>query len=63
MAGAISSIVARKGQKVSAGQPLLTLEAMKMETTLNAPRDSVVADLLVSARDSVEARDLLVILT
>jgi pyruvate carboxylase len=62
MAGAISSIVARKGQKVSAGQPLLTLEAMKMETTLNAPRDGVVADLLVSARDSVEAKDLLVVL-
>ena len=62
MAGAISSIAVRKGQKIATGEPLLTLEAMKMETTLSAPRAGVVAEIAVSARDSVEARDLLVVL-
>jgi len=62
MAGAVSSIAVRKGQKVAAGDPLLTLEAMKMETTLSAPRDGVVADLVVAARDNIEAKDLLLVL-
>ena len=34
-----------QGQAVSAGQPLVTLEAMKMEHVLTAPFDGVVADL------------------
>lgn len=62
MAGAVSSIAVRKGQKVAAGEPLLTLEAMKMETTLSAPRAGIVADICVEARTSIEAKDLLVIL-
>jgi pyruvate carboxylase len=62
MAGAVSAIAVRKGQKVAAGEVLLTLEAMKMETTLIAPRGGIVADLAVAARDSVEAKDLLVVL-
>ncbi|MCG2841079.1 pyruvate carboxylase [Sandaracinobacter sp. RS1-74] len=62
MAGAVSTIAVRKGQKVSAGDPLLTLEAMKMETTLSAPRAGVVADIAVAARDSIEAKDLLLVL-
>lgn len=52
----------RKGQQVAAGDALLTLEAMKMETTLGAPRAGVVADLLIAARDHVEVKDLLVVL-
>ncbi|MFC0284600.1 pyruvate carboxylase [Camelimonas abortus] len=63
MAGAVSSIAVRKGQKVEAGAPLLTLEAMKMETTLAAPRAGVVSEVLVAVRDNVEARDLLLVLT
>ncbi|MGQ3675528.1 pyruvate carboxylase [Xanthobacter sp. TB0139] len=62
MAGAISSIALRTGQKVTAGEPLLTMEAMKMETTLNAPRAGVVREILVKVRDNVEAKDLLIVL-
>ncbi len=62
MAGAVSSIAVRKGQKVAAGEALLTLEAMKMETTLNAPHSGIVSDICVEARGSVEAKDLLVVL-
>ncbi|ABC23117.1 pyruvate carboxylase [Rhodospirillum rubrum F11] len=62
MAGAVSSILAHKGQAVAAGDPLLTLEAMKMETTLHAPRDGIVADLLVQVQETVESKDLLLLL-
>ena len=62
MAGAVSSIAVRTGQVVAAGEPLLTLEAMKMETTLSAPRAGKVTDICVEARGSVEAKDLLVVL-
>ncbi|MDB5441161.1 MAG: pyruvate carboxylase [Caulobacteraceae bacterium] len=60
MAGAVSAITVRKGQKVAAGDPLLTLEAMKMEMTLSAPRAGVVVEILVAPRDSVEPKDLLI---
>lgn len=62
MAGAITSVSSQKGQKVAAGDPLLTLEAMKMQTTLSAPRDGTVREICVNPLDSVEAKDLLIIL-
>lgn len=62
MAGAVSAIAVRKGQKVAAGDPLLTLEAMKMETTLSAGRAGIVAEICVETRGNVEAKDLLVVL-
>ncbi|MGQ3671531.1 pyruvate carboxylase [Xanthobacter sp. TB0136] len=62
MAGAISSIAVRVGQKVSSGDALLTMEAMKMETTLNAPRGGVVKEIVAKVRDNVDAKDLLIIL-
>ena len=62
MAGAVSSIAVRAGQTIAAGDPLLTLEAMKMETTLSAPRGGVVREICVAAHGSVEAKDLLIVL-
>ncbi len=62
MAGAVSSIAVQKGQKVAAGEALLTLEAMKMETTMNAPRAGIVGEICIAARDNVEAKDLLLVL-
>lgn len=62
MAGAVSSVAVRVGQRVEAGDPLLTLEAMKMETTLRAPRGGVVTELLVHPHDQVEEKDLLAVL-
>jgi urea carboxylase len=41
------------GDAVSAGQRLLTLEAMKMETALEAPIDGRVLDVLVGRGDQV----------
>jgi acetyl/propionyl-CoA carboxylase alpha subunit len=45
MPGHILSVVVAKGDKVKKGAPLLMMEAMKMEMTLAAPCDGVVAEL------------------
>ncbi len=62
MPGKVSTVAARKGQPVRAGERLLSIEAMKMETAVYSPRDTVVADVLVGPGATVEARDLLVVL-
>ena len=57
MPGKIIAVAVSDGQTVSRGQKLLTLEAMKMEHTLTAPFDGVVAELkaVVGAQVQVEA--------
>ncbi|MGW7165827.1 5-oxoprolinase/urea amidolyase family protein [Streptomyces sp. NPDC054884] len=50
------------GDEVSAGQPLLSLEAMKMESRVQAPVDAVVAQVLARPGDQVEAGTALVVL-
>ena len=52
----------RKGEIVKAGDVLLTIEAMKMETALHAPRDGTVSELLVTPGAQIDAKDLLVVL-
>ena len=44
-AGRIIAIAVTEGQAVTAGQPLVTLEAMKMEHVLTAPFDGTIADV------------------
>ena len=58
--GMVTAISASMGGKVAKGDKLVTLEAMKMQTTIYAQKDGVVAELLVVVGDSVEAGDLLV---
>ncbi|WP_164738312.1 biotin/lipoyl-containing protein, partial [Frigidibacter oleivorans] len=48
------------GQKVSAGDLMLTLEAMKMETGIHADRSATVKALHVTPGTQVDAKDLLV---
>ncbi|MDQ0962990.1 urea carboxylase [Streptomyces sp. B4I13] len=50
------------GDEVSSGQPLLALEAMKMESRVRAPVDAVVAQVLARPGDQVEAGTALVVL-
>ena len=45
---------------MKAGDVLLSIEAMKMETALHAERDGVIAEVLVKAGDQIDAKDLLV---
>ena len=53
MPGKVVSFAVRAGDKVSKGQPLAMMEAMKMEHTIAAPVDGVVAELLYAPGDQV----------
>ena len=59
MPGKIIAVEVSQGQTVTKGQKLLTLEAMKMEHTLTAPFDGVVAELSAVAGAQVQVEALL----
>jgi pyruvate carboxylase len=61
MPGTISTVPVHVGQKLSRGDVLLTLEAMKMETTVRAERDGAVEEILVRPGLQVDAKDLLIV--
>ncbi len=61
MPGIVATLAARAGATVKAGDVLLSIEAMKMETVLHAERDGVIAEVLVSAGSPIDAKDLLVV--
>ncbi|MCA4726976.1 ATP-binding protein [Mycolicibacterium fortuitum] len=54
MPGSVIRVGAAVGDTVTAGQPLIWLEAMKMEHTIAAPEDGVLAELNVAAGQQVE---------
>lgn len=58
--GAVSLVAVRKGQTLQAGDVLLSIEAMKMETDLHAPHAGVVKEIHVAPGDMVDAKDLVV---
>jgi pyruvate carboxylase len=57
--GAITAIAVNVGTKVVAGAKLITLEAMKMHTTITAPEAGVVREIHAQVGDRVESKDLL----
>ena len=59
MPGVVASVAVSSGRPVAAGDLLMTIEAMKMETALHAERDGTVANLHVAPGQSVDAKDLL----
>lgn len=60
MPGMVVTVVVKPGQKVSRGSPLLSIEAMKMETMLTADFDAAVKAVHVRSGDVVAVKDLLV---
>lgn len=62
MPGMVIGISVKQGDTVKKGDKLVVLEAMKMETTINADRDGQVDQLLIKTSSQVEAGDLLMIL-
>jgi len=60
MPGVVGSVAVHAGQRVNAGDTLLTIEAMKMETVLNAEREAVVEAVHVAPGDQIDAKDLLI---
>ncbi|MCB1800190.1 MAG: pyruvate carboxylase [Gammaproteobacteria bacterium] len=57
--GKVSEIAVGVGHKVAKGDPLFTLEAMKMYTTVNAPMAGIVKSIEIEAGTTVDAKDLL----
>ena len=61
MPGTVIRVGVQIGDKVTQGQPLLWLEAMKMEHTIAAPVDGVVGELTVEAGQQVEVGAVLAV--
>jgi pyruvate carboxylase len=57
--GIVTALPLNTGTAVRKGDKLLSLEAMKMQTTVYAPADGVVAEIAIKVGDTVEAKDLL----
>jgi propionyl-CoA carboxylase alpha chain len=61
MPGSVVRVEVDQGAEVYAGTPIVVLEAMKMEHTVRAPADGVVATILVTAGDQVVAGQVLAV--
>jgi acetyl/propionyl-CoA carboxylase alpha subunit len=62
MPGLVLRVLAEPGTTVTAGQPILVLEAMKMEQTVSAPAGGVLAELHAKAGDQVATGQVLAVL-
>jgi biotin carboxyl carrier protein len=62
MPGRVVKVLVARGDAVAARQPLVIVEAMKMENELRAPRAGTVADVRVSEGSSVEAHAVLIVI-
>ncbi len=62
MPGTVATVAVTQGEKVKRGDVLLTIEAMKMETSVRADRDAKVAEIVTKPGETVDAKDLLVVL-
>jgi len=60
--GLLSNILVKKGQTIKANTPLFVLEAMKMETTVTAPKEGTVKEIVLKAGTLVESDDLIIVL-
>ncbi|HVN80939.1 MAG TPA: pyruvate carboxylase, partial [Terriglobia bacterium] len=60
--GIITSLFAQLQQKVKRGDKILAMEAMKMQSTLYAPLDGRITQVLVIPGQRVEAKDLLMVI-
>jgi acetyl/propionyl-CoA carboxylase alpha subunit len=58
--GKVVAVQAKAGAAVKRGDPLVTLEAMKMEHALKAPRDGAIAEVAVASGAQVKEGALLV---
>jgi pyruvate carboxylase len=60
MPGSVLEILVKAGDKVQKGQALMVTEAMKMETTIEAPFDGEIVDLHVVKGEAIQTQDLLI---
>lgn len=63
MPGLVVQISVKPGDSVKAGDTLVALEAMKMQTSVTAERDGVIAELMVEPGITIDAKDLIMTFT
>lgn len=63
MPGRVVRVLAQAGTPVAARQPVVVIEAMKMENELRSPVDGIVSEVLVQEGQSVEAGTVLAVVT
>ncbi|HUK38819.1 MAG TPA: pyruvate/oxaloacetate carboxyltransferase [Methanomicrobiales archaeon] len=61
MQGMVLKVLVRAGEAVKKGDPLMVLEAMKMENPIVSPRDGKVTDIFVDTGDVVASGDVLLV--
>ena len=61
MPGVIASVVVEAGRKVLRGDRLVSIEAMKMETAVNAERDGSIGEVIAKVAMRIGAKDLLIV--
>lgn len=59
MAGNVFKVLAKPGQQVKKGEPVIILEAMKMENEIYAPEDGIISEISVKEGQAVESDDVL----
>lgn len=60
MPGKVLDVIAKEGDKLSKGDNILILEAMKMENVIKAETDCVIRKILIGVQDNVEKNQVLV---
>ncbi|MFA8437623.1 pyruvate carboxylase [Pueribacillus sp. YX66] len=60
MPGTVIEVLVKKGEKVKKGDHLMITEAMKMETTVQAPFDGTIVDVHVTNGEAIQTGDLLI---
>ena len=63
MSGTIVRILKKEGDTVSKGEPVLVLEAMKMENEIVSPYDGVISKIAVKEGDKVQAGEVLAVIS
>ncbi|MEE4203266.1 MAG: pyruvate carboxylase [Halieaceae bacterium] len=59
MPGAVVTVAVQKGSEVRQGDVLLTIEAMKMESSIRADRNGTIDEIFVAPGSQIDAKDLL----
>ncbi|MDZ7678666.1 MAG: biotin/lipoyl-containing protein [Acidimicrobiales bacterium] len=60
MQGTIVKVLVEQGQEVEIGQPVIVLEAMKMENNITAEKAGTISAVKVAVGDSVGAGDIVI---
>lgn len=63
VSGSVVKILVEEGEEVGKGQPLIVLEAMKMENEIVSPFTGTVGKILVSEGDKVDSGAVLIVIT